>query len=369
MIRILHLTFDMAIGGTEQVICQLIEGADNSLFQQQICCIDAEVGALGQKLQQQGIQVQALARKPGFDWSLVRQIRQMIKSSDISIVHCHQYSPWVYGWLAARGTAAKVIFTEHGRFFPDRHRRKAWLVNKVMAATTAHITAISAATKTALAEFEFISADKIRVVYNGIQALSASDIATAQLKAQLGIPEGGLVIGTVARLDAIKNQPMILKAFAQLSKQLPELRLLIVGDGPERAALQALANALQINNQVIFAGFQSPATDYMALMDIFLLPSFSEGTSMTLLEAMSLGIPCVVSDVGGNAEVIESGKNGIVMPSNTEQALVDAVLEYVRHPELRAQAAAYARQRFTEAFSAAQMRRHYADLYLSCQSA
>ena len=366
MINILHLTFDMAIGGTEQVICQLIEGADSSLFQQQICCIDGQVGALGQKLQQQGIQVEALARKPGFDWALVRQIRQLLISSNIDILHCHQYSPWIYGWLAARGTSAKVIFTEHGRFFPDRYRRKAWLVNKIMAATTSHITAISAATKTALAEFEFIPKAKIQVVYNGINALSASDLAKAQLKDQLRIPEGCLVIGTVARLDPIKNQPMILKAFAQLINQVPELRLLIVGDGPERAALEELAKTLQINTQVIFAGFQSPATDYMSLMDVFLLPSFSEGTSMTLLEAMSLGIPCVVSDVGGNAEVIQSGKNGIVMRSNTEQALVDVALEYIRQPELRVLASAHARQRFTDAFSAAQMRRQYADLYMSC---
>jgi len=367
MMKILHLTFDMAIGGTEQVICQLIEGADRALFDQQICCIDGQVGALGQKLQQQGILVQAIARQPGFDWSLVRQIRQLLKNSKIDILHCHQYSPWIYGWLAAFGTPTKVIFTEHGRFFPDRYRRKAWLVNKIMAASTSHITAISAATKKALAQFEFIPETKIQVVYNGIQAISAADTVKAQLKNQLQIAEGSLVIGTVARLDPIKNQPMILKAFAQLRVQLPTLRLLIVGDGPERAMLQQLAISLQLEDSVIFAGFQSPATDYMALMDVFLLPSLSEGTSMTLLEAMSLGIPCVVSDVGGNAEVIQSGKNGIVMHENTESALVAAVLEYASDEPRRIAAAAHAKQRFNDAFSAAQMCRQYADLYLSCR--
>ena len=306
MKRVLHLTYDMGIGGTEQVINQLVRGMDPAQVCHRICVIEGSVGAIGQALQQQGIAIDVLQRQPGFDWRLIKAIRALIKQHQIDIVHCHQYTPWVYGWFAAIGTQAKVIFTEHGRFYPDRHRYKAWLVNKLMAATTYKITAISKATKAALVQYEFIPEHKIDVIYNGIEPLVSTEEGRAKARQELGIKPEQRVIGTVARLDPIKNQAMIFEAFALLAPKFPDLVLLLVGDGPERQNLEQLASKLKIDHRVVFAGFKSPATDYMALMELFLLPSLSEGTSMTLLEAMSLGIPCVVSDVGGNPEVINN---------------------------------------------------------------
>ena len=116
MTRVLHLTYDMGIGGTEQVINQLVRGMDAAQVCHRICVIEGSVGAIGQALQQQGIGIDVLQRQPGFDWRLIKAIRALIKQHQIDIVHCHQYTPWVYGWFAAIGTQAKVIFTEHGRF-------------------------------------------------------------------------------------------------------------------------------------------------------------------------------------------------------------------------------------------------------------
>lgn len=366
MINIMHLTFDMGIGGTEQVIRQLILGTDKDKFKQQICCIEGEIGALGLQLQSAGVAVQALSRTPGFDWSLIKTLRQILRQANIDILHCHQYTPWVYGWAAALGTKTKVVFTEHGRFFPDRYRWKAWLVNKIMAATTYKITAISTATKTALEQYEFISGKRIQVIYNGIEAISAAEDAKQAVRTALGITADSRIIGTVARLDPIKNQAMMIKAFAQLAQKDAHLILLIVGDGPERHALVNLAEELKISSRVIFAGFQSPATNYMAIMDIFLLPSLSEGTSMTLLEAMSLGIPCIVSDVGGNAEVVLANKSGIVLTENSEQPLVTAVRYYLEHDEARNQAAEYAKSRFESHFSAIKMVESFTEIYSLC---
>lgn len=363
MINIMHLTFDMGIGGTEQVIRQLILGTDKDKFNQQICCIESGIGALGLQLQSSGIVVQALARKPGFDWSLITKLRQILRQLNIDILHCHQYTPWVYGWAAALGTKTKVVFTEHGRFFPDRYRWKAWFVNKIMAATTYKITAISAATKTALTQYEFIPAKRIQVIYNGIEAISATEETKQSVKTALGINADTRVIGTVARLDPIKNQAMMLRAFAQLTQEEEFLTLLVVGDGPERTALLKLAKELNITSRVIFAGFQNPATGYMAIMDIFLLPSLSEGTSMTLLEAMSLGIPCIVSDVGGNAEVVAANKSGIVLAENSELALVSAIRYYLENNDARKQAAEYAKNRFESHFSASKMVESFTKIY------
>ena len=334
MKRVLHITYDMAIGGTEQVINQLVRGMDKSAVEHRICCIEGSVGAIGQALQPQGISIDVLKRQPGFDWALIKGIRKLIKTHRIDLVHCHQYTPWVYGWFAALGTKAKVIFTEHGRFFPDRHRRKAWLVNKLMAATTYKITAISKATKAALVEYEFIPAHKIEVIYNGIEPLVSTEAGKARVRQELGIKPEQRVIGTVARLDPIKNQAMMLEAFALLAPEFPELVLLLVGDGPERQNLEQLASQLKISERVIFAGFQSPATDYMAIMELFLLPSLSEGTSMTLLEAMSLGIPCIVSDVGGNPEVVLHNKAGLVLHELSKDDIAKSIITILSSAEL-----------------------------------
>ncbi|MDP4528121.1 glycosyltransferase [Alkalimonas delamerensis] len=364
MKRVLHITYDMGIGGTEQVINQLIRGMDKSAVEHRICCIEGSVGAIGQALQSEGVGIEVLTRQPGFDWALIKGIRQLIKAHRIDIVHCHQYTPWVYGWFAALGTKAKVIFTEHGRFFPDRHRRKAWLINKLMAATTAKITAISKATKAALVEYEFIPASKIEVIYNGIKPLVSTEAGRAQARQELGIKPEQRVIGTVARLDPIKNQAMMLEAFALLAPEFPDLVLLLVGDGPERHNLEQQAGRLNISDRVIFAGFKSPATDYMALMELFLLPSLSEGTSMTLLEAMSLGIPCVVSDVGGNPEVVQHEYCGLVLAQNTADTLKGSVVQLLANPAKHAQLGQGAQSAFEQQFSASACCTAFTALYL-----
>ena len=144
------MTFDMAIGGTEQVIRQLVENRDADRYVHIVACIDNAIGELGVELQARNVAVIRLARRPGFDMALVRALRAMIKAQRIDIVHCHQYTPYVYGLLAAVWLPAKVVFTEHGRFYPDIYKWKRAVINPLFARFTAAITAISQATANAL---------------------------------------------------------------------------------------------------------------------------------------------------------------------------------------------------------------------------
>lgn len=363
-LRVLHVTFDMGIGGTEQVIRQLITGSRAFGVDSEILCIDGRIGPVGQLLQEQGVNVTALQRRPGFDRALIRALRAHIKSSGVDIVHCHQYTPYLYGFLAALGTRAKVVFTEHGRFHPDRHRYKAMLINPVIALLTPAIVAISAATRDALARYEFMPKWKIRVIYNGIQGLVRDPEKVAHLRQSLGIPADGFVVGTVSRLDPVKNQPMMLRAFKRFLDQCPQAWLVMVGDGPDRNKLEALARDLQIEQRVIFTGFKTQPVDYLALLDIFLLSSFTEGTSMTLLEAMSLGIPAVATNVGGNPEIVQHGQTGLLTPSDDEKAFAGALLQLWRNPEQAKAMAQVSRKRFAQQFSVQTMAGQYHDCYL-----
>ncbi|MBO9490489.1 glycosyltransferase family 4 protein [Endozoicomonas sp. G2_1] len=310
--KIVHLTYDMRIGGTETVIKNLVEGTDKALFDVEILCIEPELGPFGQQLLDKGYNITNLNWLGGFDREVIKNIRQFIKKHDIDILHCHQYTPWVYGTLAATLTKTKVIFTEHGRFYPDSSSWKRKLINPILVAMTDHITTISKATKQALVKYEFIPESKIEVIYNGIEPLVPDIDAVERLKSDLKIPHDAKILGTVARLDPIKNQTMMLRAFAQVLKEYPNTFLVIVGDGEERTNLENLTDTLDIRNHVRFVGYIAKPVNHIQLMDIFLLSSLSEGTSMTLLEAMSLGKPFVVTNVGGNPEVVNEYNNGLV---------------------------------------------------------
>ncbi len=362
-LRVLHVTFNMGIGGTEQVIRQLIQGMVPDGVESEILCIDGQVGPIGEALQQSGVPVHKLARQQGFDWSLVAGIRKRLREGRFDVVHCHQYTPWIYGWLAALKTSAKMVFTEHGRFYPDRYRYKAMLINPLMALLTPAVVAISSATKDALVRYEFIPRKKIQVIYNGISPLKRNALEAQKVRDSLGIPKDAFVVGTVSRLDPVKNQGMMLRAFKEFYQKRPDSYLLMVGDGPDKEKLISLANEYGISERTVFTGFINKPVHHLAAMDVFLLSSHTEGTSMTLLEAMSLEIPSVATRVGGNPEIVEDGVTGLLTEPDRPQPFAVALETLYQDAAIRNRMGSEAQQRFAERFSANAMVRKYAAIY------
>lgn len=363
--HILHITFDMHIGGTEQVIRNLVEGLDSDLYRSSILCIDNKIGPWGLELQEKGFKHYCLKRQSGLDRELIKNIRKLIRSESVDIVHCHQYTPFTYGCFGALFTGKPVIFTEHGRFYPDFSTMKRKLINPVLQIFTRSITAISKATRDALVKYENLSAGKIEVIYNGIADLSealAFD-SIKELSEQLNISEKDIVFGTISRLDSIKNQDMMLRAFAKAHTSNNNIKLLIVGDGPDREKLEALTDSLDIRSSVIFTGFQSKPQSYLRLMDVFLLPSLSEGTSMTLLEAMSFSKPSIATAVGGTPEIIKDGQTGILIENKDEEALTEAINTLAKNSTLRDTLGKQARMHYLEEFTLDKMCSEYERLY------
>ena len=361
--RILHITFNMGIGGTEQVILQLVQGMAPKGIESEILCIDGHIGPVGEALQQSGVPVHKVARKQGFDWSLTATIRKRLREGRFDVVHCHQYTPWIYGWLGALRTNAKVVFTEHGRFYPDRYRYKAMLVNPLMAMLTPSVIAISNATKEALVTYEFIPKSKVQVIYNGISPLERDELEAQNVRERLGIPKSAFVVGTVSRLDPVKNQSMMLRAFKEFSGKCPESYLLMVGDGPDKEKLIALAAELEISERTVFTGFINNPIHYLSAMDVFLLSSHTEGTSMTLLEAMSLKIPSVATRVGGSPEIIENDVTGLLTQPDQASSFAAAIEKLFQNVALRERMGESSRQRFDERFSANAMVMQYRVAY------
>jgi len=363
MKKIVHVTFDMGIGGAEQVICNLIENTDTSKYEVSVLCIDQPVGPFGMQLRKKGFQITALNRKPGFDISLIRDIRRHITCHKTDVLHCHQYTPYVYGLLAALFTRCRVVFTEHGRFYPDLRKPKRILLNPFLSLLTDSVTAISWATREALVRFENFPRHKIKIVYNGIDDSEYLLPRNPRLKTALEIPNDAFVLGTVARLDPIKNQKMMIRALELLGQFRSEIFLLIIGDGPERENLEEFASELGLASHVIFTGFREDAAMFYKITDIFLLTSFSEGTAMTLLEAMASGLPCIATDVGGNPEIVMNGETGFIIPSRDEKILAEKIRELLGNDLMRKRMGKAGRKRFEENFTAAGMTSSYEAIY------
>ena len=364
-IKVLHLTYDMRIGGTEMVIKNIIEGSDPTRFEMSIFCIEEPLGPWGNELLAQGVAITTKARSPGFDTSLIKAIRSHLKRYAIDVIHCHQYTPWVYGVIAGLGLKCKVVFTEHGRFYPDTSSWKRKLINPWLARVTDSIMAISEATKQALVAFENIPENRIGVVYNGIESPIVNSDKVETLREQLGLSPINKVLGTIARFDPIKNHPMMLKAFAEVVETIPNSTLIIVGDGEERETITAKIKELNLESKVILTGYEPKPQHYLALMDVFLLSSLSEGTSMTLLEAMSLSKPCVVTNVGGNPEIITHGKNGYVCESGNAKEMATQAIKLLEEKADYERKAKASLERYLQLFTCDSMTLAYADIYLN----
>lgn len=203
---------------------------------------------------------------------------------------------------------------------------------------------------------------KVVTIWNGVDGGEFRPRAAASARAALGVPEGGFHVGCVARLAPVKDHRTLLDAFARFRAGRPDAHLTLVGDGPERAALEARAARLELDGAVTFAGERPEVAPLLAAFDVFALSSLSEGISLTLLEAASAGLPIVATRVGGNEEVVLDAETGVLVPA-ADPAAFAAALAAVAARSDRATMGALGRARVERRFSVERMAQAYAKVY------
>jgi glycosyltransferase involved in cell wall biosynthesis len=334
-------------------------------FTVHIICID-EPGLWANDLRAQGITVTSLNRRPGLDFNISVQLARIFRRDQTELIHAHQYTPWFYSALSrVLFPSPKLLFEEHGRFFPERKNYKRILFNKVVIRPLTHcIVAVSEDIRQRLHCYEGLNASSTRVIYNGVTPDPSSGKAPRDtLRKSLGFSSTDFVIGTIGRFDPIKNLPLLIRGIQGTHSQIPHIRGLLVGDGPTYTDVKALVETLNLGAKVHFTGYRQDATELLRAMDLFVLPSFSEGTSMALLEAIAASTPVIVTDVGGNPEIVINNKTGWVIPSNSVSALMAAILDAWSNPQKRHLFAAAGRCRFEDHFTTHAMCADYAVLY------
>ena len=329
-------------------------------------CLD-ELGPMGEQLRAQGYPVVSLDRQPGIDRGAARRMAEALREHRVDLVHAHQYSPFFYaamarGWLGRR---PPILFTEHGRHYPDERKLKHVLVNAVLLKRGDRVTAVGEHVKTLLARNEGIPARRIEVVLNGIDAGAFTPAAGAReaTRRALGLAPGQPAFLQVARFHSVKDHETSVRAFARAAAALPGAVLLLAGAGSEQARIEGWVKELGLGDAVRFLGVREDVPNLLAAADVFVLSSLSEGISVTLLEAMAASLPIVATAVGGNPEVVVHGETGLLSPRRDAQAMGLNLAALATDPRRRAEMGNAGRRRVETVFTQERMHRRYAALY------
>jgi glycosyltransferase involved in cell wall biosynthesis len=274
----------------------------------------------------------------------------------LDVLHTHNAAAHIVGAFAARLNGVPVVVhTRHGM-----HRIHGWrntLGNRLAARLTHRMVAVSAAAAGAARDVDRVPESRLEIIRNGI------DLERYQPRAWCpGTPLRKAI--HVARLDdSIKDQRTLLRALRLVVDRRPGFRLDIVGDGPDRAAVESLCDALNLRGNVTFLGRRDDVHALLPQADLFVLSSVTEGLPMTLLEAMASGLPIVSTDVGGISEVVARGATGLLVPSRSPARLADAILELAGDPGRAAQMGIAGRRRVEEEFDVRVVTARYEHLY------
>lgn len=360
--RVLQVVLGLDPGGTERLVIELVKRLTPHI-PMAVCCLDT-AGAWAEELTEQGIRVAALGRGSGFRPALGRAVAVHARAHRATLLHCHHYSPFVYGCLARLWRPnTRIVFTEHGRLSDAPPSPKRRLANRMLSRIPDAVLTVSGDLRRHLLA-EGFPPRRVEVIYNGIDVGPPPTAALRCLvRQELGVMDGTLVVGTIARLDPVKDLGVVIAGIAEIAGAIP-VHAVIIGDGPERTRLEALAAATGVARHMTFLGHRGDARRWLAGCDVFVNTSISEGVSLTILEAMAAGLPVIATAVGGTPEIVDTGC-GLPIPARSPQALSEALRTLAARPDLRSQLGAAARARVEARFTLDRMVREYHDVYRS----
>lgn len=363
----MQITHDLNIGGLQRVVVDLARNIDKERFDVSVCAL-REGGPLERELLDDGIPVIKLSDdRKRVDYLTFWRLYRVFRAMRPSIVHTHNTQPFLEGTLAAvLAGVPSVIHTDHGRRFPDKTRYMT--AERIMSRFVRRIVAVSEATKHDLVRYEKIPEAKIMVVANGIDERKYGLPGDRNGKRrELGIaPEAGPLIGWCGRLAPEKGLADLISAVALMTKDFPNLLLLIVGEGELETSLRQKVHERNLGRWIRFVGPRSDVPEIMVLLDLFVLPSLREGLPLVLLEAMAASLPIVATDVGGNANAVVDGINGLIVKPGDPDGLVAAMNRLLSDKAMQETCAKNSLKLFHQCFGLRKMLDEYEAIYRDC---
>ena len=330
-LHVTHAVLSLDTGGLERIVIDLIRQGQSLGQRVSVICLERP-GTLAPQAEALGARLICLGKPPGFQPAFSSRVQPALRELRSDVLHAHQVGALFYAGPAARAAGVPlIVHTEHINNIRKagagylRRQRMSWLWWWA-ARQVRRFFCVSEDIAAEMASRRIVPKHKLAVVLNGINTEPfRQPVDRDALRRSLGIPGDAPVIGTVGRLNEVKRQDLLLRGFTKVKARYPEARLLLVGDGPMRGELQALADQLGVADAVHFAGYQAHPERCLGAMDVFALTSRLEGLPLAILEAWAAGLPVVASAVGGVPDLVEHGRNGLLFPSGDEATLVDSL--------------------------------------------
>jgi len=360
--RILHLIGDLNPGGAENLVVRLAKGLTHLNYQVLVC--SREGGSLLANLMD--IPTFILPKEGVFDPRYLLRLCHLIRRQRIDIIHSHLYGNDLYAVLAGLLTRRTVILTVHGEdSFRTAQRR---LFYRLAARHVSTLVAVSRSLQRRLVEELRIPDHKVALILNGIDALPLSTSPHLDdLRASLDLPPTRPIIGALGNIKPEKGYDTLINAAPSVLRKAPDALFLIVGGVYQHEAhyrdLQTRISELGLQDRVRFTGYRDAARQVLQLLDVYVLPSKSEGTSIALLEAMASERPIVATSVGGTPDILDHGRTGLLIPPGDPAALANSILHLLRNPAIASALGVAARQTVETRWDAHTMLEKYCTLY------
>ncbi|MFL5575231.1 MAG: glycosyltransferase [Gemmatimonadaceae bacterium] len=367
-LRVVFCVDSFIIGGTELNAVRTAERLDQSRFDLRVACLSAE-GPLRRRYEEAGIPVVDFPISSLYGRDMLRQgvrLARYLRAEGVDVVHNHDIYSNIFGTAWARVAGTPVILASR-RWWHSLNQPAHRVGNRVAYRVAHYVLANSPAVAASLTDDDGVPASRIVTVPNFVDEAAFAPMAAgerAARRAAFGVPADATVVGVVARLSPVKDHASLLRAAAELRRRWPSMHILLVGDGETRPALEAQARELGITHVVHFAGTQSNHVNLHALFDVSALCSLSEGFPNSLVEAMAAGRPVVATAVGGNADAVEDGVTGVLVPPADPARLAAALEGLLADPARRAAMGEAARTRARERYHASSVVRQLEEGYV-----
>ena len=367
---IAHVLYRLDTGGLEHVLVTLINQTCHR-YRHAVICLEG-YGLLRDQIEPDDVICLALDKKSGKDWRCYFRLWRVLRNLKPDLVHTYNFGTLDVAPIAKLAGVRHVVHAERGRTAADPRgeSRKYRLLRRWLLPFIDRYLPVSRDLQTWLMESVGIPSSRIACIPNGIDVTAFATVGgVSGARPLLGsfAPPGTVLVGTVGRLDAVKDQAGLISAFCNLCDALPgerqHLRLVLVGEGPQRSALESQIARTGLSAQVRLLGNRNDVAALLAEFDVFVLSSVAEGMPGAVLEAMATGLPVVATAVGGVGEVVVAGVTGTLIPARDPKALSAALANYVLDEKLRRQHGEAGRDRVVTRFSLQTMLSAYAELY------
>jgi len=361
-IHICYFIGSLKIGGAQKHVVDLINNIDHRKFEVFLVLAQNEQGFLDNlKLNSSNILV--LNLRCYYDVSAFKGLIKFVMflwKNDIDILQSYLFECNVFGAIC-RIFKPRMKYIMSIRNMNYNHSKLRIISIHLASYFSNYVTAVSKKVRDYISKRERINQKKIKVIYNSVDHEYFSNIHTQFNHNRHD--KSNINIACVSSLNFRKGHEFLIEAFQLAIKQSPMMKLYLIGDGKKRKKLKKMVSALGLQNQIYFVGYILDVRKYLKHTDIFVLSSLEEGMSNALLEAMSMGIPAITTDVGGNSEVNINGKTGFVVPPRDSSALAESLLILASDRKLREKMGRNARQRIIEKFTIQRMIENYTEFY------